>query len=80
MVDLNGLVERIGIPDFPVILVASPVLMNVDVSAIWVVLYFAVVGTLSVVFTRSFLRSPFQWVRCWQERLGVSPRFSRAKS
>lgn len=44
--DRESVVEKMGMPDFPVTLVASPVLMNVDVSLFWIVLYFAVCGSL----------------------------------
>jgi hypothetical protein len=44
--DLDGIVERIGMLDFPLTLVASPVLMNIDLSIVWIVLYYAVGGTL----------------------------------
>jgi hypothetical protein len=44
--DLEGIVERLGIADFPLTLLASPVLMNRGVAAAWVVLYFALFGSL----------------------------------
>jgi|HubBroStandDraft_6_1064221.scaffolds.fasta_scaffold613089_2 hypothetical protein len=44
--DAQSVIPRMGIADFPVTLLASPVLMNVDVSVVWVVLYFAVCGSL----------------------------------
>ena len=46
LTDLNEIVPKIGMIDFPLTILASPVLMNVDVSAIWVVLYYFVCGSL----------------------------------
>ena len=44
--DMEAIVQRIGLIDFPLTLLASPILMNVDVSPVWVVLYYAIFGTL----------------------------------
>lgn len=46
LIDLNEIVPRIGIIDFPLTILASPVLMNVDLSAISVVLYYLVSGSI----------------------------------
>ncbi len=43
--DLQGIVEEIGIVDFPLTILASPVLMNVDVSVLVIVLYYLVCGS-----------------------------------
>jgi hypothetical protein len=45
LTDIEGIVQRVGIVDFPLTVLASPVLMNVDVSAFWVVLYYLFFGT-----------------------------------
>ena len=44
--DIEDIVPRIGIIDFPLTLMASPVLMNVDVWVAWIVLYYLVFGSL----------------------------------
>ena len=46
LTDVNEIVPKIGIVDFPLTIVASPVLMNVDLSAIWIVLYYFVSGSI----------------------------------
>lgn len=43
--DIEGIVEEIGIIDFPLTIAASPVLMNVDVSVFWIVLYYFMCGS-----------------------------------
>ena len=43
--DLEGIVEEIGIIDFPLTILASPVLMNVDVSGVWIVTYYLLGGS-----------------------------------
>jgi hypothetical protein len=44
--DLASIVEKLGIADLSVTLLASPISMNRSVAAIWVVLYFAIFGSL----------------------------------
>ena len=44
--DVNEIVPKIAMIDFPLTILASPVLMNVDLSAIWVVLYYFVSGSI----------------------------------
>ena len=46
LTDVNEIVPKIGIIDFPLTILASPVLMNVDLSAVWVVLYYFVSGSM----------------------------------
>jgi hypothetical protein len=43
---VNEIVPRIGMIDFPLTLLASPVLMNIDVSEILIVLYYLIFGTV----------------------------------
>lgn len=43
--DVQEIVPRVGIVDFPLTLLASPVLMNIDVSLIWIVLYYFLAGS-----------------------------------
>jgi hypothetical protein len=44
--DVKDIVPRIGMIDFPLTIIASPVLMNVDMSVVWIVLYYATFGSL----------------------------------
>jgi hypothetical protein len=44
--NLNGFIPQIGMIDFPLTLIASPILMNVDMSVVWIVLYYALCGSL----------------------------------
>ncbi|MGA7400951.1 MAG: hypothetical protein WBW38_13075 [Candidatus Sulfotelmatobacter sp.] len=46
LTDVNEIVPKIGIIDFPLTILASPVLMNVDFSAVWVVLYYFISGSM----------------------------------
>ena len=46
LTDVNEIVPKIGMVDFPLTIVASPVLMNVDLSAVWLVLYYFVSGSI----------------------------------
>jgi len=46
LTDVNEIVPKIGLIDFPLTILASPVLMNVDLPAIWVVLYYFVSGSM----------------------------------
>jgi len=43
--NIEEIVPKIGVIDFPLTLLASPVLMNVDLSAIWVFIYYLVAGS-----------------------------------
>ena len=45
LTDVGGIVQKLGIVDFPLTLLAAPVLMNVDVSGVWVVIYYLVAGS-----------------------------------
>ena len=55
LTDVNEIVPKIGIIDFPLTILASPVLMNVDLSAILVVLYYFVSGSVLWYFVGKFL-------------------------
>jgi len=44
--NIEDIVPKIGMIDFPLTLLASPVLMNIDLSAIWVFIYYLVSGSL----------------------------------
>ena len=46
LTDVNEIVPKIGIVDFPLTILASPVLMNVNLSAGWVVLYYFISGSI----------------------------------
>lgn len=46
LTDVNEIVPKIGMVDFPLTILASPVLMNVDLSAVWLVLYYFVSGSI----------------------------------
>jgi len=42
----DDIVPRIGMIDFPLTIVASPILMNFDMSVVWIGLYYAAFGSL----------------------------------
>lgn len=44
--NLNDLISKAGIVDFPLTILASPILMNVDLAPVWVVLYYGLCGGL----------------------------------
>jgi len=46
LTDANEIVPKIGMIDFPLTLLASPILMNVDLSVIWEVLYYLASGSV----------------------------------
>jgi hypothetical protein len=46
LTDVQGIVEKIGMIDFPLTLLASPILMNVPISGVWVVIYYLIAGSL----------------------------------
>ena len=43
--DVQDIVPKVGIVDFPLTLLASPVLMNIDLPVIWIVLYYLLAGS-----------------------------------
>ncbi len=43
--DVQDIIPKVGIVDFPLTLLASPILMNIDVSVIWIVLYYFLAGS-----------------------------------
>jgi hypothetical protein len=44
--DVREIVPRIGMADFPLTILASPILMNREVGIVWVVLYYGLFGGL----------------------------------